>query len=67
MSIRAVSPLVVAVEGRLSILLLPAAPEGPRDVPAVAELTEEHLVQVGALVVLGAVPRLLLHLLEPEQ
>ena len=63
----AASPLVVAVEGRLSILLLPAAPEGPGDVPAGAELTEEHLVQPGALVVLGAVLRLLRHLLKPEQ
>ena len=67
MSIRAVSPLVVAVEGRLSILLLPAAPEGPGDVPAGAQLAEEHLVQAAALVVLSAVLRLLRHLLKPEQ
>ena len=63
----AASPLVVAVEGRLSILLLPAAPEGPGDVPAGAELAEEHLVQAGALVVLGAVFRLLRHFLKPQQ
>ena len=61
------SPLVVAVQRRLRILLLPATPECARDVPAGPELTEEHLVQAGALVVLGAVPRLLRHLLEPEQ
>ena len=62
-----VSPLVVAVEGQLGVLLLPGAPEGPGDVPAGPELAEEHLVQPGALVVLGAVLRLLRHLLEPEQ
>ena len=61
------SPLVVAVQRRLGILLLPATPEGARDVPAGPELTEEHLVQAGALVVLGAVSRLLRNLLKPKQ
>ena len=63
----AASPLVVAVERRLSILLLPGTPEGPGDVPAGAHLAEEHLVQAAAHVVLGAVLRLLRHLLKPEQ
>ena len=59
-------PLVVTVEAGLRVLRLPLAAEGRRDVPAGPLLAEEHLVQLGALVVLGAVPRLLGHLLKPR-